>query len=85
MEVSPSFAARNQRRTEALFSGAHRSCHTSAVMTATSGRGSSWDESDSESEAEIVRTIHTSDAPWVLGSCLLNYTHSHPTINSEWS
>ncbi len=32
-------------------------------MKATSGRGSSWDESDSESEAEIVRTIHTSDAP----------------------
>ncbi len=61
---SPSFAARGQRQTEALFSDAHRARHTTPVTKATSGRGSSWDESDSESEAEVVGTIHTSDAPW---------------------
>ncbi len=64
--MSSSFAARNQRRTEVPFSDAHRSrCNTPIQVTkATSGRCSSWDESDSESEAEIVGTIHTSDAPW---------------------
>ncbi len=41
--VSPSFAARNQRRTEALLSDAHRSRHTTPATKATSGRGSSWD------------------------------------------
>ncbi len=66
MEVAapPSFADSNQRRIEALFSDAHRSRRTTPVTKATSGRGSSRDESDSESEAELVATIHTSDAPW---------------------
>jgi hypothetical protein len=61
-----SFATSNQCRTEALFSDAHRSRCTTPVTKAAFGRGSSWDESDSESEAEIVGTIHTSDAPWSL-------------------
>ena len=66
-EVSPSFAAMNQRRTEALLSNTHRSRRTTPVAkatVATSGRVSSWDESDFESEVEVVGTIHTSDAPW---------------------
>jgi hypothetical protein len=67
-EGSPSFAASlrawRQRRTEALFSNAHSSRRTKPVTKATSGGGSSWDESDSESGAEVVGTIHTSDAPW---------------------
>ncbi len=33
-------------------------------MKATSGKGSSWDEPDSETEVEVVGTIHRSDAPW---------------------
>jgi hypothetical protein len=47
-------------------SRAHRSRRTTLarVTKATSGRGSSWDESDSESESKVVGTIHTSDAPW---------------------
>jgi hypothetical protein len=61
--VSPSFATRTQPRSEALFSDAHCSRRTTPVTKATSGRASSWDESDSKSEAEMVRTIHTSDAP----------------------
>ncbi len=54
--VSPFFAASDQRRTEALFSDAHRSRCTKPVTKATSGRGSSWDESDSETEVEVVGT-----------------------------
>ncbi len=54
--MSTSFLASNQRRIEALFSDAHRSRRTTPVTKATSGRGSSWDDSDSE-------TIHRSDAP----------------------
>ena len=63
--VSTSFAASNRRhrRTEALFSDSHRSCRTTPVTKATSGRGSSWGDSDSETE-EVVGTIHRSDAPW---------------------
>jgi hypothetical protein len=62
--LTTSFAASNQRRTEALFSDAHRSRRTTPVTKATSGRGSSWDDSDSETEVEVVGTIHRSDAPW---------------------
>ncbi len=54
--VSTSFLASNQRRIEALFSDAHRSRRTTPVTKASSGRGSSWDESDSE-------TINRSDDP----------------------
>jgi hypothetical protein len=54
--VSTSFLARNPRRIEALFSDAHRSRRTTPVTKATSGRGSSWDDSDSE-------TMHRSDDP----------------------
>jgi hypothetical protein len=53
-----------QGRTEELFSDAHRSRRTTPVTKSTSGRGLSWNESDSESEAEVVGTIHTSDASW---------------------
>ena len=63
-EVSTFFAASNQRRTEALFSDAHRSRRTTLVTKATSGRGSSWDQPDSKTEVEVVGTIHRSDAPW---------------------
>ena len=38
--VSPSFAARNQIRTEALFSDTHRSRRTTLITKATPGRGS---------------------------------------------
>jgi hypothetical protein len=62
--VSTFFAVSNQRRTEALFSDAHCSRRTTPVTKATSGRGSSWDEPDSETEVEVVGTIHRSDAPW---------------------
>ncbi len=54
--VSTSFLASKPRRIEALFSDAHRSRRTTPVTKATSGRGSSWDDSDSE-------TIHRSDDP----------------------
>jgi hypothetical protein len=54
--VSTSFLASNPRRIEALFSDAHRSRRTTPVTKATSGRGSSWDDSDS-------KTIHRSDDP----------------------
>ena len=54
--VSTSFIASNPHRIEALFSDAHRSRRTTPVTKATSGRGSSWDDSDSE-------TMHRSDDP----------------------
>ncbi len=54
--VSTSLIASNPRRIEALFSDAHRSRRTTPITKATSGRGSSWDDSDSE-------TIHKSDDP----------------------
>ena len=54
--VSTSPIARNPRQIEALFSDAHRSRRTTPVTKPTSGRGSSWDYSDSE-------TIHRSDDP----------------------
>ena len=54
--VSTSLFASNPRRIEALFSDAHRSRRTTPVTKATSGRGSSWDDSDFE-------TIHRSDDP----------------------
>jgi hypothetical protein len=53
-----------QSLTEALFSDAHRSLRITPVAKATSWGGSSWDESDSDSETEIVGKIHKSDAPW---------------------
>jgi hypothetical protein len=56
--VSPSSAARNQRQTDALFSDTHRSLRTALVTKATPGRGSRWDESDSESEAEFRDDPH---------------------------
>ncbi len=52
--MSTSFIASNPCRIEALFSDAHCSRRTTPVTKATSGRGSSWDASDSETEV----------APW---------------------
>ena len=54
--VSTYFPNSDQHRIEALFSDAHRSRRTTPVTKATSGRGSSWDDSDSE-------TMHRSDDP----------------------
>ena len=54
--VSTYFPTSDQRRIEALFSDAHRSRRTTPVTKATSGRGSSWDDSDYE-------TIRRSDDP----------------------
>ena len=58
--VSTSPIARHPRQIEALFSDAHRSRRTTPVSKATSGRGSSWDDSDDDflfnvEELNVVR------------------------------
>ncbi len=52
--------------TEALFFDAHRSLRTIPVAKATSEGGSNRTDSDSDSysEAEVVGTIHKSNASW---------------------
>jgi hypothetical protein len=56
---SPVISAKPRRSTRT-----HRSRRTTPVTKATSGRGSSWDEPDSEIEVEVVETIHRSDDPY---------------------
>jgi hypothetical protein len=56
----PSFAASSSRTLIALVA----LYRLRMLLQESSGGDSSWDELDSESEAEVVGMVHTSDAPW---------------------
>ncbi len=73
-----------QSLTETIFCDAHRSLRITPVAKGTSWGSSSWDESDSDFEAEIVGTIHKSDAPWFnvderYVSCMPNIAYDEDT------
>jgi hypothetical protein len=59
---TPGVSAKPRRSSRTLIALVAQT-RTTLVTKAASGRGSSWDESNSESEVEVVGTIYTSDAP----------------------
>ena len=51
----------DNKRIEKVFSENHRALRTTPISSSTVQSDSSW---DSEPDAEVVGTIHTSDEPW---------------------